>query len=68
MTLEEIGREWLRLRAELSRVEAERDEMIRQAAEDGLSLRRIAAQAGVSHQRVAQILEWRRASRRSMSA
>jgi transcriptional regulator with XRE-family HTH domain len=56
VTLREIGTECLRARAEVSRLETLRDQLIRQAAAEGMSLRRIADDAGVSFQRVAQIL------------
>jgi predicted DNA-binding protein YlxM (UPF0122 family) len=38
---------------------AARDKAIRQAAKDGLSLRKIADAAGISHQRVHQIVHGR---------
>lgn len=43
-------------RSNLSKLEAERDELIRSAHASGLSLRKIAAEAGVSFGRVAQIV------------
>jgi hypothetical protein len=45
-----------RVGAEFASVEHERDEAIRAVAADGMSLRQIAAVAGMSHQRVAQIV------------
>lgn len=44
------------IRKELAVAEAERDTLIRAARDQGLSLRKIAAEAGVSFARVAQIV------------
>jgi transposase-like protein len=45
-----------RVLAQLTRAEHERDEAIRTAAKSGMSMRQIAAVAGISYQRVAQIV------------
>jgi transposase len=54
--LKDIGCSWRYHREQLTIVERERDRLIRQAHADGMSLRQIAREAGVSFQRVAQII------------
>ena len=53
----EVGRKSAQARATAAQVESERDWMIRQANyHGGLSIRDISAAVGISHQRVAQII------------
>jgi|GEM_PF-3615836 len=63
MTITEIqARQGVSLRAKVAHermkaAQIERDDAIRQAVADGLSLRQIAQTVGISHQRVAQIVK-----------